>query len=229
MSGDPTPYLALITSEHASKPNFVAAVTTAIQPFADLLAALQSVPGLYDLDVAAGQQLDVDGQWIGRTRNLAVPLTNVYFSFDTAGLGFDQGAWFAPFDPTTGLVSLADPQYRTLLYAVAIANQWDGTVTGAYNAWAQLFGTLGFSVLIQDAAPMVIYYALLGPVPDAVTLALFTTGELDLKPAGVLIADYVTPTIGSTPFFGFDAENSSISGFDAGAWGLFTPPAVIPT
>jgi hypothetical protein len=62
-------------------------------------------------------------------------------------------------------------------------------------------------------------YALLGPTPDAVTLALFTQGYLSLKPSGVQIDAFMTPSVPSTPYFGFDAQNSSVSGFDVGAWG----------
>jgi hypothetical protein len=59
---------------------------------------------------------------------------------------------------------------------------------------------------------------LVGPQPDAVTLALFTGGYLNLRPAGVGINNYYLPTVPDIPVFGFDVENSSISGFDVGAW-----------
>jgi hypothetical protein len=62
--------------------------------------------------------------------------------------------------------------------------------------------------------------ALIGPAPDAVTLALFTGGYLSLVPAGVGITNYYLPSIPGDPVFGMDAENSSISGFDVGAWAI---------
>jgi hypothetical protein len=61
--------------------------------------------------------------------------------------------------------------------------------------------------------------ALTGPVPDAVTLALFTGGYLDIKPAGVRINDYFTPVVPNTPYFGYGVENSNISGWGVGYWG----------
>lgn len=223
MSGDVTPYLGLVTSEHQGKPNFTATVTTSVQPFADSQDVLASMPALYDLDLAVGAQLDTVGLWIGRTRFLSVPLTNVYFSFDTTGLGFDQGTLFGPFDPTTGLVALPGANYRILLRAVAAANQWDGTIPGAYTIWNTLFAGTGFGILIFDNEDMTMDLALTGPLPDAVTLALFAGGYLSLKPGGVRINNFITPTVPDAPYFGFDLENSGISGFDVGAFGALTP------
>lgn len=213
-------YTSLITSEHNEKPRFIAMVSLLGQWAVDRQNMLASIPGLFDIDDAVGQQLDWVGQWVGISRNLSIPLTGVYFSFDTAGLGFDQGTWLGPFDPTTGLVSLPDNAYRTLLYAVIAANNWDGTVPGAYTAWNTIFEPLGYSILIEDGQDMTMTVALIGPTPDAVTLALFTGGYLNLRPAGVGITFYYTQSVPNVPIFGFDAENSSISGFDVGAWAV---------
>lgn len=213
-------YTSLITSEHNEKPRFMAMVSLLGQWAVDRRNMLASIPGLFDIDDAVGQQLDWVGQWVGVSRNLSLPLTGVYFSFDTAGLGFDQGTWLGPFDPTTGLVSLPDNAYRTLLYAVIAANNWDGMVPGAYTAWNTIFEPLGYSILIEDGQDMTMTVALIGPTPDAVTLALFTGGYLNLRPAGVGITFYYTQSVPDVPIFGFDAENSSISGFDVGAWAV---------
>lgn len=213
-------YTSLITSEHNEKPRFMAMISLLGQWAVDRQNMLASIPGLFDIDDAVGQQLDWVGQWVGISRNLSIPLTGIYFSFDTAGLGFDQGTWLGPFDPTTGLVSLPDNAYRTLLYAVIAANNWDGTVPGAYTSWNTIFEPLGYSILIEDGQDMTMTVALIGPTPDAVTLALFTGGYLNLRPAAVGITFYYTQSVPNVPIFGFDAENPSISGFDVGAWAV---------
>jgi hypothetical protein len=179
---------------------------------------LASIPALYDIDNAVGQQLDRVGEWVGISRNLPIHLTGVYFSFDTSGVGFDQGTWFGPFDPSTGLTALPDDQYRILLYAKIAANNWDGTVPGAYAAWNTIFEPLGYSILISDNQDMTMDIVLVGPQPDAVTLALFTGGYLNLRPAGVGINNYYLPSVPDAPVFGFDVETSGISGFDVGGW-----------
>ena len=218
-AGDTTPWLNLITSEYNEQPNFMTMIQNVLQPFADNIAVMASLPTAFDVDEAVGSQLDVVGEWVGVTRNISTPLTGVYFSFDTAGLGFDQGTWFNEFNPTTGLIVLGDDAYRTLIRARIANNSWNGTIPGAYTVWNDLFSGQGIGILIQDLQNMHMIMALTGPVPDAVTLALFTGGYLGLVPAGVMVDAYYTPSVPDTPYFGFDVENSSIAGFDVGAWG----------
>lgn len=243
MSGDLTRWLGLITSEHKDKPRFVAALSALLQPLADNLDALKSIPPGFDLDSAVGAQLDVVGLWVGRSRFLALPLVGVYFSFDLGGVGFDQGAWKGPFDPVSGLVALPDDSYRTLLRFQVLANRWDGTIPGAYACYSVLFSGpssinwfgfgpvswsgsgpvfwigFGFGLLIQDNGDMTMLLALQGNVPDLITEALLLTGQLELRPAGVRIAGYVFETVAGAPFFGFDADTASVAGFDDAAWG----------
>lgn len=215
---DITKYQTLITSEHADKPNYMALVSAVAQCFVDIQNLIASMPGLFDLDIAVGQQLDVVGQWVGISRQLEVPLIGIYFSLDTANLGFDQGTWKGPFDPTTGLVSLPDDAYRTLIRAKIAANNWDGTAEGALAAYQKLFPGGSPEIVVFDHVDMTMSLAIIGPLPDAVTLALFTNGLLNLRPSGVDINGYFIPSITSTPFFGFDCENAVVSGFDVGCW-----------
>ena len=224
MTAELSQYTSLITSEHNQKPKFMAMVSLLAQWAVDRQNRLASIPALYDIDQAVATQLDAVGLWVGASRNLSVPLTGVYFSLDVAGLGLDQGVIQGPFDPTTGLVSLPDEQYRILLYATIAANNWDGTVPGAYAAFNTIFEPLGFSILIQDYQNMTMGIALIGPTPDAVTLALFKGGYLNLIPAGVGVAFYFQQSIPGVPVFGLDAENSSIAGLDVGALALIVGP-----
>lgn len=218
--GDVSPWLNLITSEHNQQPNFMTMLANVFQPFADNIALMNSLPSLYDLDNAVGAQLDAVGLWVNETRDISVPLTNVYFSFDVAGLGFDQGTWYDTFNPVTGLVILSDDAFRTLIRAAIANNQWDGTIPGAYGVWNILFAEQDTGILIQDLQNMHMLFALTGMIPDAVTIALFTQGYLGLVPAGVTVDAYFVPSVPDVPYFGFDIENSAISGFDAGAWGV---------
>jgi hypothetical protein len=222
MSADVTQYTDLITSEHISKPNFVAMVGQTCQAWADLTQLLNSIPGLYDLVNAVGAQLDVVGQWVGVTRKLEEPLTGVYFSLDVAGLGLDQGVLQGPYDPTSGLVSLPDAQYLLLISAKILNNQWDGSVPGAYTLLNTLFNPLGYQIAIEDHANLTMGLALLtltSALPDVLVTAMFTNGLLDVKPVGVRITTYDYQTqLG--PLFALDVENSLFAGLDVGAFGL---------
>lgn len=215
-------WLALVTSEHASKPNYMAMLSATFQPFADNIGILQSIPTAYDVDFAVGVQLDIVGEWIGISRNITTPLTGVFFSWDIAGLGWDEGNWI-PNINATELVSLPDAQYRTLLYAKIVANHWDGTIPGAYAVFNTVFAGTGFGVLIQDLQNMHMIMALTGPVPDAVTQALFTGGYFNLKPAGVHIDKYYLPPVSNVPYFGWGVESDNIAGWGVGYWGVIAP------
>lgn len=224
-AGDVTPYLKLITSEHAQRAKFIAMMTAFLQPLADNIAVIQSIPQLFDIDQAVGDQLDIVGKWIGRSRYLSVPLEGVYFSFGIEGVGFNQGVWKGPFDPDNGLIALDDESYRIYLRATIAANQWDGTLTNTYEVYAIIFGPEGFRVLIIDNCDMTMYFGLIGGEPNAVTIALLTGGYLSLKPAGVRILGYMLPTAPNTPLFGFGVDNDSIGGFGHGSWcKLITTP-----
>jgi hypothetical protein len=221
MAGDITPYPSLITSQHTERLDYMAVITALVQPAADAIAVLQSMPAKFDLDAAVGTQLDIVGEWIGQSRYLTVPLTDVYFSFDIAGLGFDQGTWLGPFDPVTGLIALPDDAYRTLLRARIANNQWAGNVPDAYQFLDDVFPDN--VVFIQDNSDMSMYVGVVGAAAlDAVSYALLTGGYLDVKPSGVRIAGYVTPSVEGEPIFGFDVQNDLISGFDTGAFPTVT-------
>jgi hypothetical protein len=219
---DITNYLDEVTSEHNQKPKYIEMLIALLQPFGDDTWMQTHYYLYYDIDLAIGAQLDAVGEWVGRNRFLTIPIEG-YFSWDIEGLGWNQAPWKRPFDPDTGTTALPDDAYRILLKAVIEANHWDGTIPGAYVAYDKLFGGTGYSVAIQDWGNLTMGLLLLGPrPPDVITQALFTTGELDLRPAAIGITHYL-PSVwpagpGGTPAFGFDCMDSTIAGWDVGAW-----------
>jgi hypothetical protein len=156
-------YLSRITGEHRNQPNFVRMITTMVKPLVDQQVVTRSMPPLYDIDHAAGAQLDAVGLWVGATR-------------------------FVEDVPYSGgmLTRLDDYHYRILLRSRIIANHWDGTIPDAYSAWSELFAGTGLNVKIQDNGDMTMTVTLLGP-SDPVTQGLFVAGLLPLKPAGVAV------------------------------------------
>ena len=222
MAGDVTPYTDLITSEHSDKPNYMQMVAKTLQPHADLLALYQQTPTLYDIDSAVGAQLDTLGQWIGVTRTLTTPLTGVYFAFDTAGVGFDQGVWQGAYDPSSGLVSLPDDFYRVLLKVRIINNHWNGSKSQAYSIGSTVFSQLGYTFFMEDKADLTMNLGLIGSGPPTpIAKGLLTSGKFNIKPAGVHIAAYLTQTVAG-PLFAFDMNTSNFAGFDNGGWAAVT-------
>lgn len=197
----------------------MATLAASIQPILDNQNVLADLAhGVFDLDVAVGVQLDQIGLWIGRSRQVRVPLSGVYFSLDTTALGFDQGNWQGPFDASTGLTSLDDSTYRALLRAKIIMNSWDGSAIEAAAAINMLFTVSpGTFTTIQDNQDMSMIVGVSGTVPSAALISLLQNGEFDVQPVGVGITYSIT-SVNTVALFGLDIESSAIAGFDVGAW-----------
>ncbi|ESS41292.1 hypothetical protein SY91_02197 [Burkholderia cenocepacia] len=214
---DLTEYTGLITSEHSDKPRFMATVSALVQSLVDQMNLIESMPGKFDLDVAVGDQLDTVGLWVGVSRKIRTPLTGIYFSFDIAGLGFDQGTWKGPFDPDTGLTVLDDDTYRLVIRAKIGANHWDGTLEQSAAILNSIFDA-DTHVFIEDHQDMSMTIGIAGKVPPATFLALLSGGYIPLKPEGVRVNYTIVTTVDGSPLFGFDMSNQLVSGFDVGAW-----------
>lgn len=159
-----TYYTDLITTEHSDKPNYMAMVLATISPMAGNIDLLATLPGIFDIDTAVGDQLDKVGEWIGPSRSL------------------DQ--------EVGGVTVLDDDHYRLFLKASILRNKWDGTIPDAYAIWATL--NTGFDIIIIDNQDMTMLFGLVGGTPDALTLALLQSGYLTPRPMGVLSLGYFT-------------------------------------
>lgn len=212
-------YDSLITSEHNQQPNYMAMLDTLGQPLVDAQNLSLTLNASFDIDVAYGNQLDVVGKWVGLSRQLAVPITGVYFAWDTNGVGWDQGAWQGQFDPDTGLVSLDDSTYRLFLKAKIGANQWDGTASTWVTIMNYVFQGTGTVISYSDNQDQSMDVLITGTTPSALSLALIKQGYLQLKPSGVRINNYYVTSVPGAPIFAWDASpGSGFDGWDSGAW-----------
>lgn len=214
-------YTEFITNYHATKPLFFQHIDLITRPFIDVATASAELVHQFDLDSAIGVQLDAVGRWIGRDRSVTTPISNVYFSWDTDGLGWDQGSWQGPYDPDSGFTVLSDDVYRLVLKAQIAINQWDGTVGGLEDLLEMVFDGTGIDMQIIDNMDMSITInaiALNGIANTSAELvAVIKAGELNVKSAGVRVKslNVIDP---AHPLFGFDTTSTAISGFDAGYW-----------
>lgn len=219
-------YTDLITNYHRGKPLFVDHVDLSTRPLTDTSTALQNLLTAFDIDSAVGVQLDVLGEWVGRTRIVSQPISGVYFSLDTDGLGWDQGVWQGPYDPDAGFTNLSDEAYRIVLKAKIAINSWDGQNDSLPAILETALEGSGLRMQIVDNQDMTISVWVF-PVTDISLvsrelIAAIKQGYLTVKAAGVWAGDIQTPSI-ETPsvgnrFFGFDMDNEFIAGFDDGAW-----------
>lgn len=219
-------YTDLITNYHSQKPLFVDHIDLITRPLSDVAGAMTALITEFDIDEAIGIQLDILGKWIGRTRVVSQPISGIYFSFDTDGLGFDQGVWQGPYDPDAGFTNLSDETYRIILKAKIAINHWNGTNETLPEILETALAGSGLTMQIVDNQDMTISVWVF-PETDisSVSLELIAAirqGYLTVKAAGVWAGDIQTPSV-ETPsvgnkFFGFDIDNDYIAGFDSGAW-----------
>jgi fibronectin type 3 domain-containing protein len=212
-------YTDLVTSEHATKPKFIATLSALVGPAVDYQNFLrQGLAKAFDLDTAIGVQLDQVGLWVGRSRAVSIPLADTYFSWDDNRLGWDSGVWQGPYDPVTGITSLDDDTYRNLLRAKIVLNATDGTITTAIEALELLFSEVPGTLLsVKDNQDMTMTVGISGVIPPAIYIALLQANELVIAPEGVGI-DYVVTSVNTTAIFGWDVASPIIGGWDVGAW-----------
>lgn len=214
-------YTEKVTNYHATKPRFIQHVDLITRPLSDVSGVMKDMIRKFDLDTAEGEQLDTVGMWIGRNRNVTTPITNVYFSWDTEGLGWGQGNWQGPYDPDNGFTSLSDDVYRLVLKAQVAINQWDGTVGDLENLMEQIFEGTGIEMQIIDNMDMSITINAIAingiENTSAELIEVIKSGALTVKAAGVRVKslDVIDP---ARPLFGFDIEDTAIAGFDYGYW-----------
>jgi len=219
-------YTDRITNYHRGKPLFVEHVDLSTRPLLDVSAAMHGLISAFDIDEAIGVQLDALGEWIGRSRIVSQPISGVYFSFDTDGLGWDQGVWQGPYDPDAGFTSLSDETYRIVLKAKIAINSWDGQNDSLPEILETALDGSGLKMQIVDNQDMTISVWVFPETDISLVsrelIAAIKQGYLTVKAAGVWAGDVQTPSIETpsegTRFFGFDMNNEYIAGFDEGAW-----------
>lgn len=179
-------YLALITSEHADKPLFRQTVSASVAPFVRLQEFETLAITATTIDNAVGVQLDWIGQWVGVSRNVPVPITGVYFSWDdTVADGWDSGVWFGAFDPTSGLTQLPDDDYRILIKAKIVANNSSGTIPEIYDILDAAFPANTIDVIDNQDMTMEVIYTIADFTPTQE--AILVQDLIPIKPAGVAI------------------------------------------
>lgn len=210
-------YIDLITSQHRSRPKFSGVTAAAVAPLALAVGMVDtSMLQAWDIDTAVGTQLDQVGEWIGATRYVEQPLVGVYFSWDdVVETGWGHGYWQGKYDPSTGVVALADDVYRLVLYAKIASNNWPGTRETIEAIWDNSFGDNSTLALV-DHQDMSITIGLSGIEINDVLLYILTSGRIPLKPEGVRLREYI---VSDDRIFGFDADIPMIGGWDEASWG----------
>ncbi len=164
-------------------------LTTLIENFSQYLDQTANFQNFFDLiwnvNTAQGYGLDVWGRIVGVSRVLRIVGDIKYFGFHEAlpGVGsFGFSSFFSGQTLTTNF-SLTDANYRTLIFAKALANITDGSIKSLNQILLNLFPNRG-NCYVADGLDMTMAYTFdftLTPVELAI---IQQSGALP-KPSGV--------------------------------------------
>lgn len=177
-------FTGLVTTEHQDKPRYIETVSLSTQGFADQITLCNQAYDLYDLDNAVGVQLDAVGMWIGLSRFVSLDIQQ-FFSWDTEGLGWDQGVWWEIGDAESVVTQLQDSQYRQLLKIKIACNKFDGTLPSAIKILSDAVSTDGCTVTASEGR-MSVSFTITGPISN-VMKAVILGNYIPLKPAGIAV------------------------------------------
>lgn len=117
-----------------------------------------------------------------------------------------------PFQPSNGVSPvLTDDAYRTFLLARIAFNSWDGLIDSLNDIWKTLFP--GGRITVHDNQNMTATVFLSGSF-SSIVVDLITNGFIVPRPETV----QYTYTFATEPIFGFDRNDTYVSGFEDGHW-----------
>lgn len=211
-------YVSLITSQYQNSPKFLEWLSCLFQPIQDIAWIAETMDNAFDLDLAVGLQLDVVGREAGISRRLkiAIPVTDIAFTWDDANLGWDFGEWVDP-DSST-ILDLSDDAYRQIIKLKIAANIWDGSIDKIYEAWENLFGSDSI-LAIKNNLDMTMDVFIVGESTMLTTAYLLLADYVSFRPAGVDANYYINST--GYPYFCWDSEIDGLfGGWDEGVWAM---------
>lgn len=159
----------LVPSWNRSKPKFMAFLHMILQPLEDIRALLESYLDAFDLDSAAGDQLDILGALVGADRVL-------------------------PFAPYSGSRTLSDDDYRLLIRATVARNVWSGTNIQIMKDFSTLFPEFGIVMEDNQDGSINLVLSSIQSISD-LRLEMLNAGLLVPVPAGILLTYEIPETV----------------------------------
>ena len=182
-------YLDLVTSEHRTKPKYTAWLEVLLTPFVEAINLNDEIKKAFDLNTAVGVQLDILGKILVQPRMMD----------------------FQPTDGSSPLLN--DDNYRIILKAKVVKNQWKGTINNFYNFWKVLFKKSLSNIYLIDTQNMepvvVIWSSQVTPIIED----FLVHGLIVPKPAGLGL---VIRRIEQDEVFGL--YGTELQGFDNGTF-----------
>jgi hypothetical protein len=183
-------FLSLIPPPNRTQPKFMGWMAVNLQTYIDVADVLNTLLTAFDINSANGIQLDIIGEILNLSRRVN----------------------FEPSDSSSPILN--DDNYRIVLKAKIIQNQWKGTTKEIYDFWTQNFPDQ--ALIIKDNQNMSMDVAIFGLAPG-LQQDLVSNGYYMPKPAGVK----VNYTFATDPIFAWDLNTDYFKGYDEGYWARF--------
>jgi hypothetical protein len=207
-------YTQLITSEHNQKPKYTAMVKAVTDAWGSVQDFDKTLPLAFDLDTAAGVQLDAIGLWVGQTRLIPGVLLVEFFGFsdNPAALTYGEegfpsigGRFYEEGEPIDATSLLADPEYRLLIRGRIVRNHAKGLTADFVRAISFMFQT---TCVIDDTAGNMTIGVYIGRPITLVERAIILNLDILPRPAGVRIATFAYYDY-EGGYFGFDGQDNA--------------------
>jgi len=185
-------YTDLITSAHRGKPKFTAMVAAVSGMWGNNFDLVSSMNSYFELNIAAGKQLETVGEWVGQSRVIPKALPDPYFGFsdNPLSLGFGEeldlsegGIFYSEGDAILGTTVLDDATLRTLIKGKISRNLSTGTTLEMEEAMQAVFNA---PCRISDPGTMVIELQV-GRILTAREEAVLILLDAIPRPVGVYI------------------------------------------
>lgn len=181
-------YLNLITSQHKTKPNFISWLSANLNLVNDTTLVMNDIITSFDIDNAAGVQLDAIGLILGLNRVVS----------------------FQPADGSSP--TLDDATYRLILKSRIIRNQWDGTISSLQTLWNTIFPQ--YYLVIKDNENMSLNIMVIGP-STSIQQELISNGYIVPRPMGVnIVYSFSTNPVFTYDL----NDDTAFGGYDTGYW-----------
>lgn len=155
---DTEEYASLISETNYLREKFMLLCRSFLQPGVSMHTAIESFDLAFDIENAAGEQLDVLGLYVGVKRQL-------------------------DYSPSEGGPEMDDEEFRTMIRLKVAQNIWDGTNEGASEAYRKIFGDK-FTFVQADNMDLSVSVTCSGDVTSRQVEIITYTKSL-LIPAGV--------------------------------------------
>lgn len=177
-------YLNLIPAQHRNQPRYSATVSESITPAVTMQDIGVSTLQTINIETSRGVQLDWIGLWVGVSRRIPLPISDVYFSWQVSiPTGWDAGIWRGEHSAGTALHDLPDDYYRRIIKAKIQANIRRRTTDDIYAIFDAAFPSKVITITDNLDMSMVLNYTISDF--DAFGIALIENDLIPVKIAGV--------------------------------------------